>query len=75
MILAHFPLLATREMRTALFFYVLVLHLLVFVTTYHWSHADQCGAVHYEHLAHLPPNPAEHIREDLQAAAKAAGST
>ena len=53
-------------MRTALFFYVLALHLLVFVTTYHWSHADECFNVNdSERLAHLPPNAAKHIREDL----------
>lgn len=35
--------LGSKEMRTALFFYVLILHLLVFSTTYHWSHG--CHAV------------------------------
>jgi len=30
--------LGSKEMRTALFFYVLGMHLLVLVTTYHWSH-------------------------------------
>lgn len=58
--------LATREMRTALFFYVVVLHFLVFATTYHWSHADQCSAVDFDHLAHLPPNAADHIRADFE---------
>jgi hypothetical protein len=61
---------ATKEMRTALFFYVLILHLLVFVTTYHWSHADQGNVMNYENLAHLPPNAADHIREDLAKAGK-----
>ena len=46
--------LATKEMRAALFFYVTALHLLVFVTTYHWSHADGCHNVNNEHLAFLP---------------------
>ncbi len=32
--------LGSKEMRTILFFYVLGMHLLVFFTTYHWSH--QC---------------------------------
>ena len=48
---------ATKEMRTALFFYVLAMHLLVFITTYHWSHTGGCHN-HYEdheHFAHLPP--------------------
>ncbi len=44
-------------MRTALFFYVLTMHLLVFVTTYHWSHTGGCHNVDNEHLAHLPPAP------------------
>ena len=35
--------LGSKEMRTALFFYVSILHLLVFATTYHWSHG--CNAV------------------------------
>lgn len=35
--------LGSKEMRTALFFYVSILHLLVFATTYHWSHG--CHAV------------------------------
>lgn len=61
-------------MRTALFFYVVVLHMLVFVTTYHWSHADECFMMNNnEHLAHLPPNALDHIREDMAAADKAAG--
>ncbi|KAL7581260.1 hypothetical protein ACA910_006031 [Epithemia clementina (nom. ined.)] len=46
--------LATKEMRTALFFYVSALHLLVFVTTYHWSHtSDECHP-NNDHLAFLP---------------------
>lgn len=35
--------LGSKEMRTLLFFYVLGLHLLVFTTTYHWSHG--CSSV------------------------------
>eukprot|EP00522_Entomoneis_paludosa_P006488 CAMPEP_0172455078 /NCGR_PEP_ID=MMETSP1065-20121228/11879_1 /TAXON_ID=265537 /ORGANISM="Amphiprora paludosa, Strain CCMP125" /LENGTH=775 /DNA_ID=CAMNT_0013207531 /DNA_START=71 /DNA_END=2398 /DNA_ORIENTATION=+ len=46
--------LATKEMRAALFFYVTALHLLVFSTTYHWSHTDGCHNVNNEHLAFLP---------------------
>eukprot|EP00978_Attheya_sp_CCMP212_P015513 scaffold39980_cov50-Attheya_sp.AAC.4 len=34
--------LSSKEMRTALFFYVIGMHLLVFITTYHWSHALGC---------------------------------
>ncbi len=49
-----------------MFFYVLFLHLLVFVTTYHWSHADSSchGAIlDREMLSHLPPNSAEQIKD------------
>ena len=38
--------LGSKEMRTALFFYVLGMHLLVFVTTYHWSHMSGCDSFH-----------------------------
>ena len=46
-------------MRTGLFVYVVTLHLLVFVTTYHWSHSsDDCNGNYLtmEKLAHLPPS-------------------
>jgi len=46
--------LGSKEMRTALFFYVLAMHLLVFVTTYHWSHASGCDLLHTQDaLAHF----------------------
>lgn len=38
--------LGSKESRTALFFYVSILHLLVFATTYHWSHG--CHAVPHQ---------------------------
>ena len=44
--------LGSKEMRTALFFYVLVMHLLVFVTTYHWSHECSNYPTH-EHVDHF----------------------
>jgi len=48
--------LGSKEMRTALFFYILAMHLLVFITTYHWSHELGCEDMHNpEHLSHLPP--------------------
>ena len=47
--------LGTRAMRTALFVYVTCLHLLVFITTMHWSHNATCDHSDHEHLAHLPP--------------------
>lgn len=46
--------LGTKEMRTALFFYVVALHLLVFFTTTHWSHSETCQGRNNEHLAILP---------------------
>jgi len=51
-------MLGTKEMRTFLFFYVLSMHLLVFSTTYHWSHNDSgtdCLLLNEQH-SHLPPN-------------------
>ena len=57
--------LSTKEMRTFLFVYVLALHSLVFMTTYHWSHASDCGFQDNEHLSHLPPNNADHIKSDF----------
>ena len=46
--------LGTKEMRTLLFFYMIALHTLVFVTTYHWSHEMGChDLVHHEDLAHF----------------------
>jgi len=58
--------LGSKEMRTFLFFYVISLHLLVFMTTYHWSHSNsgsECLAAH-EHLAHLPPHVAQKTPEE-----------
>ena len=51
--------LGTKAMRTALFVYVTCLHLLVFITTAHWSHSGTCDHSDHEHLAHLPPHVAE----------------
>ena len=52
-------------MRTGLFFYVLTLHLLVFATTYNWSHGgvacDYYSASEY--LAHLPPTMPKHLQQ------------
>jgi homeobox protein cut-like len=51
--------LGSKGMRTGLFFYVLAMHLLVFVTTYHWSHQEGCGQhnmMDKEQLSHLPPD-------------------
>ncbi|CAB9499448.1 Protein CASP [Seminavis robusta] len=47
--------LGTKAMRTALVAYVTCLHLLVFITTMHWSHNATCDHSDHEHLAHLPP--------------------
>ena len=46
--------LGSKEMRKALFFYVIGMHLLVFVTTYHWSHASTCDSIHRDAMvAHM----------------------
>jgi homeobox protein cut-like len=54
-------MLGTKEMRTFLFFYVLTMHLLVFMTTYHWSHGDDTYdcTMHHELLSNLPPVPSK----------------
>jgi hypothetical protein len=55
--------IATKEMRTGLFVYVVTLHLLVFMTTYHWSHSGGDCASNFhnlEHMAHLPPDLPEY---------------
>lgn len=41
--------LGSKEMRTVLFFYVVGMHLLVFFTTYHWSHGCQ-SVTHQQHV-------------------------
>jgi len=35
--------LSSKQMRTALFIYVCSMHLLVFITTYHWAHELNCA--------------------------------
>ncbi len=69
--------LGSKEMRKALFFYVLGMHLLVFVTTYHWSHSTSCDFIHkHEALAHfhggmpLPESPAGEAAAAAHQAAK-----
>lgn len=70
-------MLGTKEMRTALFFYILAMHLLVFITTYHWSHELGCEDLHSpDHLSHLPPvmrngQAARHAAEALAEAGHA----
>lgn len=64
-------MLGSKEMRTFLFFYILAMHLLVFLTTYHWSHAEihtGCSILDIEKLTHLPPSThktPEEIMHDL----------
>jgi len=69
--------LGSKEMRKALFFYVLGMHLLVFVTTYHWSHSSSCDFLHkHEALAHfhggmpIPESPAGEVVAAAHEAAK-----
>jgi len=67
--------LGSKEMRTALFFYMCGLHLLVFLATTHWSHSDACGghnAAHNEYLSHLPPDQHQQMADIAAAAAAAA---
>lgn len=54
--------LGTRAMRTALCVYVTCLHLLVFITTTHWSHNATCDGSDHEILAHLPPHVHEAVK-------------
>jgi hypothetical protein len=61
--------LATKEVRTGLFVYVVTMHLLVFITTYHWSHAAGSCSVNNEHLSHLPPVLPPHLQEQMVAKA------
>ena len=47
-------MLANKQMRTVLFFYVMAMHLLVFGTTLNWSHSSNCDFIHqHESLAHF----------------------
>lgn len=69
--------LGSKDMRKALFFYVLGMHLLVFVTTYHWSHSSSCDFLHkHEALQHfhggvpLPESPAGEAAAAAHQAAK-----
>ncbi|KAL3816964.1 hypothetical protein ACHAXA_011752 [Cyclostephanos tholiformis] len=57
--------LGSKEMRTTLFFYVLGMHLLVFVTTYQWSHSTTCDNYHIQpNLAHFHGGvPLENVAE------------
>ena len=59
-------LLATKEARTILFFYILGMHLLVFLTTFHWSHSSACDfSEHHSvmHLHHGPPKIEEAVAD------------
>ena len=57
--------LGTKEMRTFLFFYVVAMHVLVFLTTYHWSHSEMagCSMQDVERLSHLPPVAQEAMKD------------
>jgi hypothetical protein len=67
-------MLANKQMRTVLFFYIMAMHLLVFGTTYHWSHSSNCEFVHsHPDLAHFHGGvPLPETRGDGSAAANAA---
>jgi len=64
--------LGSKEMRTGLFFYVVGLHLLIFITTYHWSHSGCDTYQDRDHLAHLPPALPETLQLASQVVADAA---
>mmetsp|Transcript_22597 Transcript_22597/g.45761 ORF Transcript_22597/g.45761 Transcript_22597/m.45761 type:complete len:813 (-) Transcript_22597:52-2490(-) len=75
--------LGSKEMRMALFFYIVAMHLLVFSTTYHWSHNSSCDELHnHIDLAHfhggvpLPetPNGVAAANAAAKAVANASGS-
>jgi homeobox protein cut-like len=65
--------LGSKEMRLALFFYVIGMHVLVFSTTYHWSDPGCDSAAHHEMLSHLPPDHHQHIANAVSAAAPLVG--
>jgi homeobox protein cut-like len=67
-------MLANKQMRTVLFFYIMAMHLLVFGTTYHWSHSSSCDFVHSrDDLAHFHGGvPLPETRKNGLAAANAA---
>jgi homeobox protein cut-like len=69
-------MLANKQMRTVLFFYIMAMHLLVFGTTYHWSHSSSCDFVHsHPDLAHFHGGvPLPETRSNGLAAANAAES-
>ena len=61
--------LSSKFARTFVFFYVITLHLLVFVTVFHWSHSRECpvggedgggmgGSTVVELHKHAPPEAA-----------------
>lgn len=50
-------LLGTKQARTTLFFYILGMHFLVFMTTYHWSHSSSCDLSELDILAHMHHGP------------------
>ena len=59
--------LGSKEMRTALFFYVCIMHLLVFFSTYHGSQACDVSHAH-EFLSNLPPDHHTALASAAQAA-------
>jgi homeobox protein cut-like len=65
--------LGSKEMRLALFFYVIGMHVLVFSTTYHWSDPGCDSAEHHEMLSHLPPDHHQHIVNAVAAAVPIVG--
>ena len=63
--------LGTKEMRSFLFVYVVAMHVLVFATTYHWSHSESSGScVHdLEKISHLAPVQQDAMKDMVAAGA------
>jgi len=57
--------LSSKQMRTALFIYVCSMHLLVFITTYHWAH-ETCAGLDEHDMPHMhggiPLDESVHLR-------------
>jgi hypothetical protein len=69
-------MLANKQMRTGLFFYMMAMHLLVFGTTYHWSHSSSCDFVHSHPDLPLPEKRNnESVAANAAAVIESAGSS
>jgi len=67
--------LGSKEMRTFLFFYVLAMHFLVFVTTYHWSHERGCDFHSHPDLNHFHGGPPVELSDGVIDTQKSLGGS